>query len=303
MKADKMMIHILEHWDITYKHMTEIQKDVWSIDEAYFLKADNNRDVIRNIPIYEELRENGIPAPEVIRTIEGNYYLELDHKYYYMTCKLGGRHLSKEDVINNSVTARLIGQATAKLHKGFRVIMPKHNFKEMNLLQELNGWITENIKEYAPNSFTYGIIEECSWELERLLPDLPRQLIHRDLHLGNLLFNDNEITGYIDFDLSQINIRMFDIAYMMVGWIVDSVNDEEFTTSWKQAVQLILKGYQEELKLSGAEVEALPIIMCSIEILFVAYFESMRDRENVNKAEECLKWLWSNKREIRSYPI
>ena len=34
---------------------------------------------------------------------------------------------------------------------------------------------------------------------------LPVQLIHRDVHFGNFLFDEGKFSGYIDFDLSQRN--------------------------------------------------------------------------------------------------
>ena len=45
-------------------------------------------------------------------------------------------------------------------------------------------------------------------QLEKIYEGLPKQLIHRDVHSGNFLFENNEFSGYIDFDLSQKNIRI-----------------------------------------------------------------------------------------------
>jgi len=37
---------------------------------------------------------------------------------------------------------------------------------------------------------------------------LPKQLIHRDPNPSNILFEGDEVSGFIDFDLSEINIRL-----------------------------------------------------------------------------------------------
>lgn len=287
-----IMKNILEHWDINYHQVTEVQKDVWRLDDDYYLKADNSGECLKNIPIFQELRDMGIPAPEVIRTTEGNAYLELNQAYYVMTHKLDGRHLSKEEVMDHPDTARYVGQSIAKLHGAFKGIEAKHEFKEKDFLEELNGWITDSLEKYAPDSFTNGVLKKCKSDLEIVYPKLDRQLIHRDLHLGNLLFSDGVITGYIDFDLSQINVKIFDIAYFTVGWIVDSFTDNEFMDKWEHSIRMILLGYQDVQELSEIEINSLSIMMCFIEVLFVAYFAGIKDKENARKAEECLKWLW-----------
>lgn len=292
------MKKILEHWDINYHQVTEIQKDVWRLDDDYYLKADNCGECLKNIPIFQDLRDMGIPAPEVIKTTEGNAYLELNQAYYVMTRKLNGRHLIKEEVMDHPDTARYVGQSIAKLHRAFKGIEVKHEFKEKDFLEELNGWITDSLKKYAHDSFTYGILERCKSEMAIVYPKLDRQLIHRDLHLGNLLFSDGVITGYIDFDLSQINSKIFDIAYITVGWIVDSYSDNVIMNIWKKTVRLILQGYQEVLELSETEIKSLGIMMCFIEILFVAYYAGMKDRDNSMKADLCLQWLWCNRNSI-----
>ncbi len=69
------MKKILNNWDIKYDNIEVVQKDVWSIDESYFLKANSNENWVRNLQVYKALREIGIPAPGVVRTIDGKDYL------------------------------------------------------------------------------------------------------------------------------------------------------------------------------------------------------------------------------------
>jgi hypothetical protein len=40
-----------------------------------------------------------------------------------------------------------------------------------------------------------------------------------------LLVEDNVLTGCIDFDLSQINARIFDVCYMTSGFLIDNIDD------------------------------------------------------------------------------
>ena len=170
--------------------------------------------------------------------------------------------------------------------------------EDNNFVSELEGWIKSNLEKYVPDSYTYSIFNECISELKCIYASLERHLIHRDMHLGNLLFTNYEITGYIDFDLTQVNARIFDIAYFIVYWIVDELNNEEFLNNWKQTIQFVLRGYQQEQnhKLSETAINATVIMMCCIEILFVAFFNGINDSINALKSEKCLKWLWENRK-------
>lgn len=99
-------------------------------------------------------------------------------------------------------------------------------------------------------------------ELEPIYDNLERHLIHRDMHLGNLLFIDRQVSGYIDFDLTQINARIFDIAYLLAGWLVEKTHDIDYMEGWKKTVRNLIEGYQEEQALYNLEISSLSIMMC-----------------------------------------
>lgn len=289
---------IIDNWNIKYDDINEVQNNVWSIDNVYFLKANSDSYWANNLQIYKVLRELGIPAPEVVATKQGDDYLTQDSTNYYLTRKLDGVHLNKEDIIGDATKALSLGRVIGKLHKVFDTITDRFEFYDNNFVSELRAWVKDNLEKYAKDSFTYGIYSDCVSRLEEVYDDLDRHLIHRDMHLGNLLFIDNKVTGYIDFDLTQINARIFDIAYILVGWIVGETQNNIYMNKWKEAVRIVIEGYQQEQRLSSQELKVLIIMMCCVEILFVAYFYGANDLDNALSSEECLKWLWNNKDEI-----
>jgi len=215
-------------------------------------------------------------------------------KNYFLTRKLEGTHLSKEEVMNDITKAQSVGKAIAKLHKVFSEMTNRFEFYDNNFVDELNGWIKDSLAKFAVGSFAYSIFDECVRKLELAYDKLKRHLIHRDMHLGNLLFVDNKITGYIDFDLTQNNARIFDLAYFLVGWLVGEERTDSFIDNWKKTVKIVIEEYQKEQGLTEQEINSLGIMMCCIELLFVAYFYQIDDVENALKAEECFRWLWDN---------
>lgn len=292
-------MEILKQWDIEATSITELQEKVWDINHSYILKAyDNPDECMKNIYIYDTLRQHGIPIPEVIRTVQGESFGKQDKLLYILSRRLSGNHLSAEDVINSPAIASNIGRMTGRLHKAFSEITGQIHSVDNNFVEELKGWIKRSLQEHAKDSFTYTIFEDCLAELDAVYDKLERHLIHRDLHLGNLLLVDNEITGYIDFDLSQINAKIFDIAYLCADWAVNKISNEEYMAAWKQAVQAIVSGYHKEHSLSNLEKQSIGIMMCCIEMLFVAYFYGMNDSVNATSSEDCLRWLWNNRNDI-----
>lgn len=292
------MKHILDNWNIEYKNIANVQKNVWRIDEDYYLKANVNECFVRKLNICDLLREQGIPVPEVLDTKQGKAFYTHKGMHYYLTRKLEGVHIDKKEVMEDKDKARLVGRVIGKIHKAFSEITDKYDFYNNDFVNELNGWVKDNIEKYAKGSFTYSIFDDCVIELDKVYGKLKRHLIHRDMHLGNLLFTNNSIAGYIDFDLTQINVRIFDLAYFLVGWIVGEIHNDDFMAKWKITVETVIKGYEEEQKLSNEERDSIGIMMCCIEILFVAYFYGINDSENSLKSEECLKWLWDNREDI-----
>lgn len=85
------------------------------------------------------------------------------------------------------------------------------------MLKEMNGWIKT---VFAKNNWKY--IKEAEFcnladNLENVYDKLPLQLIHRDVHWGNFQFDNGQFSGYIVLDLSQKNIRIFNLCYFMLG--------------------------------------------------------------------------------------
>ena len=46
------------------------------------------------------------------------------------------------------------------------------------------------------------------------------------MHFGNFLFQEGSFSGYIDFDLSQKNIRIFDLCYFLAGLLAEEPWEE-----------------------------------------------------------------------------
>ena len=100
---------------------------------------------------------------------------------------------------------------------------------------------------------------------------LPRQIIHRDMHGENMIFEESNFKGFIDFDLSQINARIYDPCYMCTA-ALSTVFDKEEITKWPLFAYQIVKGYDDIIQLTDIEKQSIKPMMILNEIIMTAFF-------------------------------
>lgn len=276
---------IINEWDIDEKEVKQIYDSAWQVGENAVLKIykDVNK-LQRNIKILTILEDMGIPIGSIIFTKNGKNYAKDDEHYYILTKKLAGNNIT--DIHKNKEIASEMGSVLAKLHKAFKECETQDEFWNNSLLNEMKGWIRD---VFAKNSWKYigeDKFNDTVEKLENLYDKLPVQLIHRDVHLGNFLFDKGNFSGYIDFDLSQRNIRIFDLCYFMLGLLSKEELLDITEEQWLDILRQFFEGYEKECKLEVEEKQAVPYVMESIEFLFVAWFMEQND---IKCAEDAMK--------------
>ncbi|WP_167956125.1 phosphotransferase [Anaerosporobacter faecicola] len=267
---------ILINWNLQGT-ITELQSNTWEINKQYILKSYDDEDLLkRNIQILHCLHSCNVPVPQIHILSNGNDYLSNGKEYYLLMSKLPGKRLNS---INQAPAklARQMGSAIGTLHCAFQTCEKQFTFWDNNFLNELKGWIYDS---FATNNWSYLAKETYLAVVDKLAtayPTLPKQLIHRDVHFGNFLFEEESFTGYIDFDLSQRNIRIFDLAYFLLGLLSERTTNQLTDENWLIAVANTIEGYECQQPLIPIEKALLPTVMKGIELLFTAYFINEQD--------------------------
>jgi Putative homoserine kinase type II (protein kinase fold) len=133
----------------------------------------------------------------------------------------------------------------------------------------------------------------------KLYDKLPKQRIHRDPNPSNILFENGEVSGFVDFDLSEINVRLWDVCYCATGILSES--STEVYEKWFDILGGILHGYDAENKLSTEEKQALFYVICSITMIFAVFFESRDEfKELAKTSRRMLQYFIKNKKQIDS---
>ncbi|MEG1481353.1 MAG: phosphotransferase [Clostridium sp.] len=126
---------------------------------------------------------------------------------------------------------------------------------------------------------------------------LPRQAIHRDMHGENIIFKDEKIVGYIDFDLSQINARIYDICYLCTGSLSTIFNDIDKRDNWIGFAENVIKGYDSISNLTDEERHSIKYMFYLIELIMVAYFSQNNCSDIANMNIKMINWIslvWNN---------
>ncbi|MDD4164451.1 MAG: phosphotransferase [Eubacteriales bacterium] len=272
--------------------ITQIYRSAWDIDDTYVLKTNDDKSQLdKSIMLNQLLLSEGVPVIEFIYSTNGKPYVYLDGKYWCLMKKIKGYCFDPfvGELKNNGI---MLGKAIAKLHIALKSIENKVEAYESDFSDELLSWIVPELEKHSV-SFSDGVMDSIVTFLGRDYKALPRQLIHRDIHTSNLLY-ENGTFSFIDFDLSQRNVRIFDIVYLGCSQLVENYKDETRLKHWCEIFRGILHGYNELLPLSEEEINAIPFLFVFDEMLFTAFYLKTGQPEIAKSCEEMTNWLHKN---------
>ena len=156
---------------------------------------------------------------------------------------------------------------------------------------------TQNIQWNMGLSVSF--FEDYTNNFGKLFEKLPKQLIHRDPNPCNILFSGGEVSGFTDFELSERNVRLWDPRYCSTGILSEQRNTENAYDKFPVILENILKGYDSVNPLTTEEKQAVYYVICSIQMICVAYFESVNEYKDLAKINrEMLKYIIEQKEQI-----
>ena len=290
---------ILCDWDIKDVDIEQIYDSVWQVGDRYVLKVYDNLNMLeRNIKVISILYDLGIPVGHLITNNKGVIYSKDEHYYYILSKRLKG-----SNIVSTSEFDKLsynMGKIIADLHNAFLECEQQADFWENSLLLEMKGWIRDIFIKNEWVVVDKKLYDDTLLNLERLYDTLPVQLIHRDVHFGNFLFDKDSFSGYIDFDLSQRNIRIFDLCYFVLGLLSEEETIVITKEKWFDVLKNVFKGYNEVNELLQQEINAVPYVMKSIELLFIAWFLKQNDKRCSQNALEIFNFINNNTERIEN---
>lgn len=205
-------------------------------------------------------KDPSLPVPQVIPTTTGEYEplvtlpdgrTSMVRLFSFLRGKpIGLTNLSKEISIQLGSTAARLDMALADLHHPNGQHELLWDTSKLEQLASFLGSINDKEKRHVTEKYMALL---CDNVLPRL-KKLPAQLIHNDLNLGNILFENKQVTGIVDFGDMIHTQRVIDPANLCSYLALDS--KDPFSISRRAAKQ-----YITENPLTEDEQDLLPFLV------------------------------------------
>ena len=298
----KLISRALEAWNLPCEAQPFIHssgarsENTFLIGNAVLHVRENRAPLALSITVEEALRRSGLPAARTIPAADGSDILELDGLFFRLTERLTGEFYPAREMYDDLSRPQAIGEALARLHRALEPLQTLPELNRANLLENTLSWSLPGTARAMnlPDSFVRRFSEAAA----RLFPRLPVCPIHRNPTPDAFLFTGGTLTGYAHFDMAEISIRLFDLCYSATAILSETLGrlPEEAVCQWPKVLQAIADGYGSVSPLTEEEREALPYVVCAVQMVCVAFFSSKEQfaelaKVNIEMTRRIIGWL------------
>ncbi len=149
---------------------------------------------------------------------------------------------------------------------------------------ELDAWLATMDVDAARAA---GIPDRPS---SQVAAGLPVQVIHRDLHAGNLLFIGDQVTGVLDLDHLEIGPRLVDLVYL-AGSVLAELFARDAQHEFGERSLRLVAGHEQVSALSDAERAAAQPLLLEVEEDFRRWFVSTGDTHNAALTQQMIDFV------------
>lgn len=311
MLTQRQVKQLLSNWDIDKSLEIEDNftgggsvkpNETWQIGESYIFKTGKDISGLKtHIAISRELQNSGMVAASPVKTTYGEDFIVEDDRYYVLTNRIKGDPLTPEQRYagDKFELGKKYGGAIGNLHKILKKQDNNLEVNDNNILETVLEWALPKTKITMeqwncplPNEFYIDFTENFS----KIYDELPRHIIHRDANPSNIIFFNDEVSGFIDFEISERNLRIFDPCYCATGILSEATNIDDGFEKWNEILKGIISGYDSICKLTEAERLAIPYVIYSIQMIFIAWLNQQEEYKDLAlRNREMLVWIWKNK--------
>lgn len=286
--------------DVKIVDGTKTADNVWQIGKEYLLKTEDRASLTRNIRVAKAIAAQGINAAVPVPTINGGDFTE-DGSDFVLIRRVKGEPLSKAERFGKDCgkIGFKYGQSIARLHNALAAIEEDIQPFEQNLFAHVTEWALPEVKKQnvqwnmgLPERF----FEDYAGVFGAIYEKLPKQLIHRDPNPCNILFSGGEVNGFTDFNLSERNVRLWDPCYCATGILSEQRDAENAYDKFPEILGNIMRGYDSVNPFTAEEKRAIYYVVCSIQMICVAYFESVNEYKDLARINrEMLQYVIGKK--------
>ena len=303
MVSKKVIAEVLENWnlqdekvtDIIFPGTGEISDTAKYVGDDLVIKYTPNFGNARKaIDISNALESVGLSAPTVVLTKEGREYVERGELYFMLSKRISGERImaSKLYLDDYEAKARFIGEIVGQLDLALAKIDIIAD--EAELAKTVREWAVPALKDKL--EIDSAFMEDIAAKFSSFYEELPRQLIHRDPNPSNIILAKDK-WGFIDFELSERNARIFDPCYAATAILSETfeVGNDALLTRWNAVMKEIMYGYDSVVKMTEKEKESIPYIILANQFVSTAFFAGKDKYENQYATNKMMtEWIAGN---------
>ena len=268
----KKAAQILQNWNLSHATIADIYYDgtgnkndnACYVGEEFVLKYTTNLGKLKkHIEVSKALENIGLLSAVPVPTADGAEYIRDGEMYFYLTRRLPGNQMTSHKFTDGN--GRFVGEMIGQLHLALRQI--EDCVSEADLLATVRDWALPKAKEAL--NLSDAFCKEYLDTFAALYPNLPRQMIHRDPNLGNIICA-GDTWGFIDFELAERNARIYDPCYAATAVLSETFGQNN--DRWLEVYRDILCGYDSLVHLTEEERKAIPYLILANQFVCVAWF-------------------------------
>lgn len=225
-------------------------------------KRTNPADLPFFMQLMTHVADRGVACPRPIPRLDGMLFSELMGKQCALVSFLHGQSRTEIRTIHTAS----VGDALGKLHRaaeGFT--MTRENALSLSGWRMLYEKVTGQLDIIEPGLDAF-VEDELKFLMQHYpaASSLPEGVIHADLFPDNVFFEQDAVSGIIDFYFACNDALAYDVAITLNAWCFEPNHEFNATKS-----RLLLSAYQKERNFTAEEKEAFPILLRGAALRFL----------------------------------
>jgi len=299
------IVEVFKHYTIEpILSIDNIQRGVSKItttnDKKYIIIINSIDIIKKQYDILSKLKPTNVPVAPVLETMKGMYYVEMNKAYYCLYPFVDGSNINNFYIQEGKKIVSNLGTSIAVLHEGLKQLSYSNDFSSDIFFKRTfdDGLYSICLYEKDNNiiSMMKAIVLECKNHQSKF-DELPVQIIHGDLHSGNILYGDQRVNAFIDFELSTTGYRMYDLAFLMVDILMQGFQKES-DEQWLFLCNKLIENYHKQSTISGAELQTLWHFLLAAQFLIIGYFYRVNVFDEARRHLDGLCWIYKNRDKI-----
>lgn len=248
-----------------------------------FKALENKEQIVFYLSLLRDLKDQGVRVSEVVVSKTGDLVAEYEKEHYAVFNFIEASHFKPQEEGYLAVA-----EAVAQMHYGFNQLNESCRARIQELSSQNKEVYFNKIKSYSASDFAKieevvkqkgeksGIeglllaeipfIKDLSREVKQnisVAANLPKKIIHSDLHPHNILMQGNKVAAIVDFDSVRISEQARDMAFALYrfGRQFFVRHSEQASVKAPRLKDLFLTHYQKIKPLTETEIRFLPILI------------------------------------------